>query len=143
MLYEVITRDDDVVRSLTVVEEGKLLLTITEAGYGKRTSFEEYRGHGRGTLGVRNIKVGRNDGVVTAFAVSEDKEIILMSADGNVIRTKVNKISIQGRSTRGVRIMRLGAKDRVVGVTSLSPEESQELQDIPQAEIIDEGDDVV
>jgi len=134
-------RDDDVVRSLTVVEEGKLLLTITEAGYGKRTSFEEYRGHGRGTLGVRNIKVGRNDGVVTAFAVSEDKEIILMSADGNVIRTKVNKISIQGRSTRGVRIMRLGAKDRVVGVTSLSPEESQELQDIPQAEIIDEGDD--
>lgn len=134
-------RDDDVVRSLTVVEEGKLLLTITEAGYGKRTSFEEYRGHGRGTLGVRNIKVGRNDGVVTAFAVSEDEEIILMSAEGNVIRTKVIKISIQGRSTRGVRIMRIGTKDRVVGVTSLSPEESQELQDIPQAEIIDEGDD--
>ena len=134
-------RDDDVVRSLTVVEEGKLLLTITEAGYGKRTSFDEYRGHGRGTLGVRNIKVGRNDGVVTAFALSEDEEIILMSAEGNVIRTKVNKISIQGRSTRGVRIMRIGSKDRVVGVTSLSPEESQELQDIPQAEIIDEGDD--
>lgn len=133
-------RDDDVVRSLTVVEEGKLLLTITETGYGKRTSFDEYRGHGRGTLGVRNIKVGRNDGVVTAFAVSEEEEIILMSADGNVIRTKVNKISIQGRSTRGVRMMKINAKDRVVGVTSLSPEESAELQDIPQADIVDEGD---
>jgi DNA gyrase subunit A len=133
-------RDDDVVRSLTVVEEGKLLLTITETGYGKRTSFDEYRGHGRGTLGVRNIKVGRNDGVVTAFAVSEEEEIILMSADGNVIRTKVSKISIQGRSTRGVRMMKINAKDRVVGVTALSPEESAELQDIPQAEIVDEGD---
>jgi len=134
-------RDDDVVRSLTVIEEGKMLLTITESGYGKRTNFDEYRGHGRGTLGVRNIKVGRNDGVVTAFAVSEDKEIILMSADGNVIRTKVGKISIQGRNTRGVRIMRVTAKDRVVGVTSLSPEESAELTDIPQAEIVDEGDE--
>lgn len=134
-------RDDDVVRSLTVIEEGKMLLTITETGYGKRTNFDEYRGHGRGTLGVRNIKVGRNDGVVTAFAVSDDKEIILMSADGNVIRTKVDKISIQGRNTRGVRIMKLNAKDRVVGVTSLSPEESAELQDIPQADIVDEGEE--
>ena len=134
-------RDDDVVRSLTVVEEGKMLLTITETGYGKRTSFDEYRGHGRGTLGVRNIKVGRNDGVVTAFAVSDEEEIILMSAEGNVIRTKVNKITIQGRSTRGVRMMRINAKDRVVGVTSLSPEESAELQDIPQAEIVDEGEE--
>jgi DNA gyrase subunit A len=134
-------RDDDVVRSLTVIEEGKMLLTITEAGYGKRTNFDEYRGHGRGTLGVRNIKVGRNDGVVTAFAVSEDEEIILMSADGNVIRTRVGKISIQGRNTRGVRIMRLNAKDRVVGVTSLSPEESADLQDIPQADIVDEGEE--
>ncbi len=134
-------RDDDVVRSLTVIEEGKMLLTITESGYGKRTNFDEYRGHGRGTLGVRNIKVGRNDGVVTAFAVSEEKEIILMSADGNVIRTKVGKISIQGRNTRGVRIMKLNARDRVVGVTSLSPEESAELTDIPQAEIVDEGEE--
>jgi DNA gyrase subunit A len=134
-------RDDDVVRSLTVVEEGKMLLTITESGYGKRTSFDEYRGHGRGTLGVRNIKVGRNDGVVTAFAISTDEEIILMSADGNVIRTKVSKIPIQGRSTRGVRMMRISTKDRVVGVTSLSPEESAELVDIPQAEIVDEGED--
>jgi DNA gyrase subunit A len=134
-------RDDDLVRSLTVVEEGKMLLTITESGYGKRTNFDEYRGHGRGTLGVRNIKVGRNDGVVTAFAVSDEEEIILMSADGNVIRTKVGKISVQGRNTRGVRMMRITGKDRVVGVTSLSPEESADLQDIPQAEIIDEGED--
>lgn len=133
-------RDDDEVRSLTVVEDDKLLLTITEAGYGKRAGFDEYRGHGRGTLGVRNIKVGRNDGVVTAFAVSDEEEIILMSADGNVIRTRIAKIPVQGRNTRGVRIMKLNAKDRVVGVTSLSPEDSEDLSDIPQAEIVDEGD---
>ena len=134
-------RDDDVVRSMTVIEEDKLLLTITEGGYGKRTNFDEFRGHGRGTMGVRNIKVNRNDGVVTAFAVSDDEEIILMSAEGIVIRTGVNKISVYGRNTRGVRIMRLSSGDRVVGVTSLTKEEQAEVSDIPQAEIIDNGQD--
>lgn len=134
-------RGGDVVRSLTAVEEGKMLLTLTEGGYGKRTNFEEFRGHGRGTMGVRNIIAALTGGVVTTLSVSADEEIILMSADGNVIRTRVEKIPIQRRSTRGVRIMRLVKDDRVVGVTSLSPEEQQEIDDIPQAEIVDEGFD--
>ncbi|HOJ96530.1 MAG TPA: DNA gyrase C-terminal beta-propeller domain-containing protein, partial [Methanospirillum sp.] len=135
-------KDDDVVTSMTVIEEGKHLLTITSSGYGKRTNFDEYRGHGRGTMGVRNIKLKRNDGIVTAFSAGPDEEIILMSAEGIVIRTYVDKIPIQGRSTQGVRIMRLASGDRVVGVTSLSPDEQKGLDDdIPQAEIIDEGPD--
>lgn len=59
------------------------------------------RGHGRGTMGVRNIKLKRNDGIVTAFSAGAEEEIILMSAEGIVIRTSVDKISIQGRSTQG------------------------------------------
>lgn len=135
-------KDDDIVTSMTGIEEGKYLLTITSSGYGKRTNFDEYRGHGRGTRGVRNIRLKRNDGIVMAFTAGPEEEIILMSAEGIVIRTCVDKIPIQGRSTQGVRIMRLGAGDRVVGVTSLSPEEQNEMEDdIPQAEIIDEGPD--
>ncbi|WP_373838118.1 DNA gyrase subunit A [Methanospirillum sp.] len=135
-------KDDDIVTSMTGIEEGKYLLTITSSGYGKRTNFDEYRGHGRGTRGVRNIRLKRNDGIVMAFTAGPEEEIILMSAEGIVIRTSVDKIPIQGRSTQGVRIMRLGAGDRVVGVTSLSPEEQNEMEDdIPQAEIIDEGPD--
>ena len=129
-------RPGDQVRSLTPVEEGKLLLTITEGGYGKRTNFDEFRGHGRGTMGVRNINAFLTGGVVTAIAVLDDEEVILMSAEGNVIRTKVEKISIQRRSTRGVRIMRLSQNDRVIAITSLSPDEQDEVSDIPQAEII-------
>lgn len=135
-------KDDDIVTSMTGIEEEKYLLTITSSGYGKRTNFDEYRGHGRGTRGVRNIRLKRNDGIVMAFTAGPEEEIILMSAEGIVIRTSVDKIPIQGRSTQGVRIMRLGAGDRVVGVTSLSPEEQNEMEDdIPQAEIIDEGPD--
>ena len=131
-------KDDDIVTSMTVIEDGKHLLTITSSGYGKRTNFDEYRGHGRGTMGVRNIKLKRNDGIVTAFSAGPDEEIILMSAEGIVIRTSVDKISIQGRSTQGVRIM-MTTGDRG-GVTS--PEEQGEMEDdIPQAEIVDEGPD--
>ncbi|MDN7023900.1 DNA gyrase subunit A [Methanoculleus sp. FWC-SCC1] len=119
-------RDDDTLQSATVAEKDHLL-TITEKGYGKRTDFDEFRGHGRGTMGVKNIVTDLRSGVVVAStAVSDDDEIIVMSASGIVIRTKVSEISIQKRSTRGVRVMKLGAGDRVVGVAILRSDEDAE-----------------
>ncbi len=114
-------RGKDELRALTLVDKDHLL-TVTEAGYGKRTDFEEFRGHGRGTMGVRNILTDYHGGVVAAKAVADDDEIILMSATGIVIRTKVSEVSIQKRSTRGVRIMKMEDGDRVVGVAILVPE---------------------
>ncbi len=116
-------RDDDTLQSATVAEKDHLL-TITEKGYGKRTDFDEFRGHGRGTMGVKNIVTDLRSGVVVAStAVSDDDEIIVMSASGIVMRTKVSEISIQKRGTRGVRVMKLGAGDRVVGVAILRSDE--------------------
>jgi len=121
-------RNGDALQSVSVVE-GDHLLTITEQGFGKRTEFDEFRGHGRGTLGVRNIVVdARGGGVVGSMAVYENDEIIVMSASGIVIRTKVSEISIQKRGTRGVRIMRLDDGDRVVGFTILNAEDRDEAQ---------------
>jgi len=115
-------RGNDVLKAITVLDKD-MLLTITENGRGKRTDFEEFRGHGRGTMGVRNILTDREGGaVVTTKAVSDNDEIIVMSASGIVMRTKVSEISIQKRSTRGVRIMKMDAGDRVVGVAVLVPE---------------------
>ena len=114
-------RGSDTLQAVSLVEKDHLL-TVTETGYGKRTEFDEFRGHGRGTMGVRNILTEFRGGVVDAKAVSVDDEIILMSASGIVIRTKVSEISIQKRSTRGVRIMKMEEGDRVVGVAILQPE---------------------
>ncbi|HUU75900.1 MAG TPA: DNA gyrase subunit A [Methanoregulaceae archaeon] len=111
----------DELRAISLVEKDHLL-AVTEAGYGKRTDFDEFRGHGRGTMGVRNILTEHHGGVVAAKSVSVDDEVILMSASGIVIRTKVSEISIQKRSTRGVRIMKMEEGDRVVGVAVLVPE---------------------
>jgi DNA gyrase subunit A len=130
-------------RSVTKIEEGKSLLVMTSGGYGKRTDFDAFRGHGRGTMGVRNIRSQLTGGVITTRAVAEDDEIILMSADGTVMRTPVNKISLQGRNTRGVRVMRLRDDDRLIGLTVLSPEERNQVQDIPECDIDEEEDDAI
>ncbi|KQC05113.1 MAG: DNA gyrase subunit A [Methanoculleus sp. SDB] len=106
-------RFEDVLQCVTVVEHDHLL-TITERGFGKRTEFDEFRGHGRGTMGVRNIQTDQSGGVVASRAVSNDDDIILMSTSGIVMRTPVSEISIQKRNTRGVRIMKMDAGDRVV-----------------------------
>jgi len=111
-------REGDVLQSVAPVEKDHLL-TITEQGYGKRTEFNEFRGHGRGTMGVRNILTDKSGFVVSSKAVGADDEILVMSASGIVIRTKVSGVSIQKRNTRGVRIMKLADGDRVVGCALL------------------------
>jgi len=119
-------RHGDALQAISVVENDHLL-TITEQGFGKRTDFDEFRGHGRGTMGVRNIVVDvRGGSVIGSMAVSDDDEIIVMSASGIVIRTKVSEISIQKRGTRGVRIMKLDEGDRVIGFTILDAGEGGE-----------------
>ncbi len=119
-------RHGDALQAISLVEKDHLL-TITEQGYGKRTEFDEFRGHGRGTMGVRNIVVdARGGGVIGSRAVLDSDEIIVMSESGIVIRTKVEEISIQKRSTRGVRIMKLDDGDRVIGFTILDATEEDE-----------------
>jgi DNA gyrase subunit A len=139
-------RFGDELKNIALVEKD-WLLTITENGYGKRTEFDEFRGHGRSTMGVRNIQTTIDGGgVVSSKAVSSDAEIILMSSSGIVMRTAVSEISIQKRGTRGVRIMKLDNGDRIVGFAILEagldedsegPEEASEpeepeLQDITE-----------
>ncbi|HUK93028.1 MAG TPA: DNA gyrase subunit A [Methanomicrobiales archaeon] len=118
-------RPNDVLQSLTVVEHDHLL-TITDSGHGKRTEFDEFRGHGRGTQGVINIRMDYEHGVVAARSVSPGDEIIVMSSGGNVMRTRVDEVSIQKRNTRGVRIMNLEEGDRIVGVAVVRPEANGE-----------------
>jgi len=118
-------RPNDVLQSLTVVGHDHLL-TITDSGHGKRTEFDEFRGHGRGTMGVINIRMDYEYGVVAARSVSPGDEVIVMSSGGNVMRTRVDEVSIQKRNTRGVRIMNLEEGDRIVGVAVVRPDTNGE-----------------
>jgi len=112
-------REGDEVVSFEVTNE-KDILTITENGYGKRTSLEDYRLTRRGAYGVRTIITNeRNGNVVAVMGVSEEDEILVSSKYGMMVRIPVREIRRQRRNTMGVRIMNLKEGDKVVSITKI------------------------
>ncbi|MFH1393272.1 MAG: DNA gyrase subunit A [Candidatus Micrarchaeota archaeon] len=110
------------------------LLTITEMGYGKRTSMDEYRLQSRGGSGVINIKTeGRNGDVIGIRAVDDEDEVIVMSSGGQAIRTFVRDISVIGRNTQGVRIIRLEEGEKVATFTVV-PKQKEVEEAVEKAE---------
>ena len=98
----------------------KYILSITENGYGKRTSFTDFRvtnRGGKGIIGIVNSK--RNGNVNSTLIVSNSDEIILSTDKGRVIRCPVNQIRIAGRNTQGVRIIKLSGEEKVVSAIKI------------------------
>ncbi|MEM7679767.1 MAG: DNA gyrase subunit A [Pseudomonadota bacterium] len=116
----------------------QLLLTITNGGYGKRTSSYEYRVTGRGGQGVTNMSLtDKNGGKVAAtFPVTDDHQIMLVSDQGQLIRTRVENIRITGRSAQGVRVFDVADGENVVSVAWLVPEDEEDdvIEDAAAAE---------
>ena len=93
----------------------KYILTITENGYGKRTSHYDFRVTNRGGKGIIGINTSeRNGNVASSFPVYEGDEILISTNMGNVMRTSVKEIRIAGRNTQGVRIKKLKNEEKVV-----------------------------
>jgi DNA gyrase subunit A len=91
---------------------------VTENGYGKRTSVDEYRLQGRGGSGIKTAKVTSKTGdlVAARLLTGEEEDLIVISQKGQVIRAKIASIAKLSRSTQGVRIMKLGEGDKVASV---------------------------
>ncbi|MFZ5619000.1 MAG: DNA gyrase subunit A [Pseudomonadota bacterium] len=95
----------------------QFVLTVTNKGYGKRSSSYEYRTSGRGGKGIIAIVVNdRNGPVCASFPVEESDQIMLVTDGGQLIRTPVDGIRIAGRNTQGVTIFRTGEEEKVVSV---------------------------
>ena len=116
-----LSQGDEVV-GMVVVDGGEgTILTVTELGYGKRTSVSEYRLQSRGGKGIRNIKLTEKTGmVVGTLSVSDLDEIMLIGAGGNIIRIGVKDIRVMGRATQGVRLMQLKEGERLAAVARLA-----------------------
>lgn len=111
---------------IAMAKSEEMILTITENGYGKRTSSYEYRVTNRGGSGITNIITSkRNGNVIASFPIENDKEIIMISDKGTVIRTKVKDIRISGRNTQGVTLMKANEDEKVVSVAKVEAEENE------------------
>ena len=101
----------------------QFVLTISENGYGKRTSSYEYRTTGRGGKGIVAMSVnGRNGKLVASFPVEDSDQIMLVTDKGQLIRCPVEDIRIAGRSTQGVTVFNTADEERVVSVEHLTEE---------------------
>ena len=106
-----------------VVAKQKYILSITENGFGKRTSFYEYRVTNRGGKGIIGIiNSSRNGNVAASLPVNEGDEIILSTDKGRVIRCAVKEIRSAGRNTQGVRIFKLSGEEKVVSAIKVEDE---------------------
>jgi len=103
------------------------VLTVSEHGYGKRSSSYEYRTTGRGGKGIVAMAVTeRNGRIVASFPVEESDQIMLVTDRGQLIRCPVDGIRIAGRGTQGVIVFDTAEGERVVSVERLSEENGEE-----------------
>lgn len=130
-------REGDYVIGAGCSAQGSAVLTVTEKGYGKRTDFNEYSVHKRGTMGLKNYKVTEKTGKIAAIAiVDEQNDLLVITDDGTIIRVPVAGIGEKGRSTQGVRIMKLTGDSKVICVekTERFSEEEEPLPEEASAE---------
>lgn len=137
------------VLGMEIAKPGSDLFVITEKGYGKRTSIDEYPEHHRGGQGVFTITMTDKKGLLSVMKiVKPNDEIMVISEEGVVVRTPVSGISELGRSTQGVRVMNVADKDRVTAVAISSTgkkkrdqkAEGDDVDDIDEIELADEGE---
>jgi DNA gyrase subunit A len=135
-------RGDDSLLSMDVVTPGTFVVTITDGGFAKRTSVDEWAAKGRGIKGVRAMKLPEERGeLVGAMVCAQSDQIFAIASNGVVIRTKVDEIRASGRDTMGVRMMRLGEDVSVVAVAKGAEVDDEEEELVVGEELV-EGQEV-
>jgi len=110
-------------------ENEQFILTITENGYGKRSSAYEYRRTNRGGQGITNIDTSERNGcVVASFPAHQGEALMLVTDQGKMIRTTVGDIRVMGRNTQGVTIFRVADNEHVVSVAKIEESEEEEIE---------------
>lgn len=125
-------RDGDELISANVVAKDSFVFVVTEGGYAKRTSIDEYRVQGRNGFGIKVAKLVEDRGaLVGALIVGEEDEVLVMMASGKVVRSNVNEVPAKGRDTMGVIFAKPAQGDSIIGVAH-----NQDRQ-------LDDGDDEI
>jgi DNA gyrase subunit A len=116
-------------RIAELAEKEQFILTVTENGYGKRSSAYEYRRTNRGGQGITNIDTSaRNGCVVASFPANQGEALMLVTDQGKMIRTTVGDIRVMGRNTQGVTIFRVAENEHVVSVAKIDESDEEDIE---------------
>jgi DNA gyrase subunit A len=130
-------KGEDNVLAMEVVREGAFVVTATDGGFAKRTPVDEWNSKGRGTQGVRAMKLVEERGaLVGALIVDVNDQVFAVASNGVVIRTSVTDIRPTGRDTMGVSLMNLSDEDTLVGIARAveRDDEDANIIDAPEVE---------
>ena len=123
--------EDDFVVDMAIVKENASVITISEFGYGKRTSIDEFRLQQRGGSGVKagifNEKTGK---LVALKQIEEDCDLLMIADSGIIIRTHADSISEFSRVSQGVRIMKLKKNAKITGVALATRENDEDEEEL-------------
>ena len=133
-------RHDDQLLAMDVVRPGTFVVTVTDGGFAKRTSVDEYRLQGRGGLGIRVAKLPDDRGHLAGAAVVEETdELLVVMERGRVVRSKVSEVPPKGRTTMGVTFAKPDKGDRILLVTT-GPESELDEDEAEKPVLEDAGD---
>jgi len=128
-------RPGDAVVGVEVLATNYSILAVTENGYGKRSSVDEYRLQRRGGKGIIAIKASdRNGKIIGAMQVVEDDEVMLIASSGKIIRINMQNVRVIGRNTQGVRLINLEPDEKVVAMDMLATDEEENGEEFDQEE---------
>lgn len=130
--------DDEVIGMIAVNDPESDILVVSENGYGKRSSIDDYRITNRGGKGVKTINVTEKTGHLVAIKnVVDDDDLMIINKSGVAIRMAVADLRVMGRATQGVRLIKVREDDAIAAVAKAMKEEEEE--DILDADIEDNG----
>lgn len=123
--------DGGSVIGMTTDKEGQYILVVTEKGYGKKSSLDEYRITSRGAKGVKTINITEKNGALVSLrAVNGDEDCMIMTDDGIVIRISLESVSVYGRTTQGVKLISPaeGSKVSTVAIVDKAEENEESIE---------------
>jgi DNA gyrase subunit A len=131
-------RDDDQLLDASVVSDSGYVFVVTEGGYAKRTSADQYRVQNRGGLGIKVAKLQEARGdLAGALIVDDEDEVLVVLASGKVVRSSVAEVPAKGRDTMGVVFARFAEDDKIIAVAKNS-ERNLETQEVDEPDEIGE-----
>lgn len=135
------SEEDEVVGMICIADSSTNILVVSEKGYGKRSSLEDYRITNRGGKGVKTINITEKTGNLIAIKdVNDGDDLMIINKSGIIIRIAVDALRIMGRATQGVRLINLRGEDEIAAVAKVSTEdeENENLDEINDENNIDE-----
>ena len=133
--------EGDVVVGMSVLRENGLVLTVSETGYGRLSTPEDYRLQHRGGMGILNYHVEKYGNVAAIKVVDLDDDIILIADDGVIIRIEAGSIRICARPSKGVRVMKVNEGSKVITMARAPHDDEEEISAVEDDGTAEEGED--